>query len=96
MIFIYGIVSIIIQKNMLCKNKIRAIYFCLNYNHHCIIIAKIIFSLEVRREISVINREMVKTVKNTQRRVTAPVHYQMMFLVTVSINQDKLEYCLSV
>ena len=43
MIFIYGIVSIIIQKNMLCKNKIRAIYFCLNYNHHWIIIAKIIF-----------------------------------------------------
>ena len=28
---------------MLCKNKIRAIYFCLNYNHNCIIIAKIIF-----------------------------------------------------
>ena len=28
MIFISGIISLIIQKNMLCKNKIRVIYFC--------------------------------------------------------------------
>ena len=30
MIFTSGIVSVIIQKNKLCKNKIRAIYFCPN------------------------------------------------------------------
>ena len=30
MVFISGIISIIIQKNMLCTNKIRVIYFCPN------------------------------------------------------------------
>ena len=28
MIFIFGLISIIIQKNTLCTNKIRMIYFC--------------------------------------------------------------------
>ena len=30
MTFICGIISIIVQKKTLCKNKIRAIYFCPN------------------------------------------------------------------
>ena len=31
MIFIFGVISIIIQKNTLCTNKIRVIYFWQNY-----------------------------------------------------------------
>ena len=35
MIFISGVMSIIIQKNMLCANKIRMIYFCPNFVNFC-------------------------------------------------------------
>ena len=31
MIFISGVMSITIQKNTLCTNKIRVIHFCLNF-----------------------------------------------------------------
>ena len=44
------------------------------------------FFLEVIRENSVINHAMAKTVKSTEKTVTAPARYQMMFLVTVSIH----------
>ena len=50
------------------------------------------FFLEVIRENSVINHAMMKTVKSTEKTVTAPARYQMMFLVTVSIHLNVLKY----
>ena len=35
MIFISGVISIVFQKNTLCKNKIRVIYFCRNCVNFC-------------------------------------------------------------
>ena len=39
-----------------------------------------------------INHEMMKTVKNTEKTVTVPDDYQMMFKVSVSIYLNVLKY----